>query len=46
MDTMVSGLYTLFGAHGRLPGLLRNAGLNLTDRMPVLKNLLIRQAMS
>ena len=45
MDTMVDGLYTLFGTHNRLAGRLRNAGLNLTDRIPVLKNLLIRQAL-
>jgi 2-polyprenyl-6-methoxyphenol hydroxylase-like FAD-dependent oxidoreductase len=46
MDTMVDGLYTLFGARAPLAGRLRNAGLNLTDRLPVLKNLLIRQALS
>jgi len=45
MDTMVDGLYSLFGTHNRLAGRLRNAGLNLTDRLPVLKNLLIRQAL-
>lgn len=46
MDAMVSGLYALFGAHNRLAGRLRNTGLNLTDRIPVLKNLLIRQALN
>ncbi|HEX6266125.1 MAG TPA: FAD-dependent monooxygenase, partial [Burkholderiales bacterium] len=46
MDTMVGGLYTLFGARSRLAGRLRNAGLNLTDRIPVLKNLLIRRALN
>ena len=45
MDAMVDGLYKLFGTHNRLAGRLRNAGLNLTDRLPVLKNLLIRQAL-
>jgi ubiquinone biosynthesis UbiH/UbiF/VisC/COQ6 family hydroxylase len=45
MDTMVDGLYKLFGTRNRLAGRLRNAGLNLTDRIPVLKNLLIRQAL-
>jgi ubiquinone biosynthesis UbiH/UbiF/VisC/COQ6 family hydroxylase len=45
MDTMVGGLFSLFGAPGPLAGRLRNAGLNLTDRLPVLKNLLIRQAL-
>jgi ubiquinone biosynthesis UbiH/UbiF/VisC/COQ6 family hydroxylase len=44
MDTMVDGLYTLFQARNPLAARLRNAGLNLTDRVPVLKNLLIRQA--
>jgi ubiquinone biosynthesis UbiH/UbiF/VisC/COQ6 family hydroxylase len=46
MDATVNGLYTLFGTHNRLTVLLRNAGLNLTDRIPVLKNLLIRQALN
>jgi 2-polyprenyl-6-methoxyphenol hydroxylase-like FAD-dependent oxidoreductase len=45
MDAVVDGLYTLFGTQNRLAARLRNAGLNLTDRMPVLKNLLIRQAL-
>ena len=45
MRTTVHGLFRLFEARG--PGLarLRNAGLNLADRMPVLKNLLMRHAM-
>ncbi|HYY62206.1 MAG TPA: FAD-dependent monooxygenase, partial [Burkholderiales bacterium] len=46
MDAVVSGLFALYGAKGGLVGRLRNAGLNLTDRLPVLKNILIRQAMS
>jgi 2-polyprenyl-6-methoxyphenol hydroxylase-like FAD-dependent oxidoreductase len=46
MDIMVDGLFTLFGAPGPLAGRLRNAGLNLTDRLPVLKNLLVRQALN
>jgi ubiquinone biosynthesis UbiH/UbiF/VisC/COQ6 family hydroxylase len=45
MDATVSGLFALFGTHGRFAGRLRNAGLNLTDRLPVLKNLLIRRAL-
>ena len=45
MDAMVDGLYKLFGARGRTAALLRNAGLNLTNRMSVVKNLLMRQAM-
>lgn len=46
MDATVHGLYRLFGAQARPLALLRNAGLNLTDRMPVIKNLLMRQAMA
>lgn len=45
MDTMVDGLHTLFGTRNPVAARLRNAGLNLTDRLPVLKNLLIRQAL-
>src|SRR5205085_4295477 len=45
MDAVVSGLFALYGARSSLVGRLRNAGLNLTDRLPVLKNILIRQAM-
>ena len=46
MDTMVDSLFRLFDAEGRLAAQLRNAGLNLTDRLPVVKNMLMRQAMS
>jgi len=46
MNTVVDGLFRLFGAEGERWSRLRNAGLNLTDRFPVLKNLLIRQAMN
>jgi ubiquinone biosynthesis UbiH/UbiF/VisC/COQ6 family hydroxylase len=46
MDAVVSGLFALYGAKSGLVGRLRNGGLNLTDRLPVLKNILIRQAMS
>ena len=46
MDAVVSGLFALYGAKSGFVGRLRNAGLNLTDRLPVLKNILIRQAMS
>lgn len=45
MRTTVHGLYRLFDARGAAVGRLRNAGLNLADRMPVLKNLLMRHAM-
>jgi len=46
MDAVVSGLFALYGARNGLVGRARNAGLNLTDRLPVLKNILMRQAMS
>jgi 2-polyprenylphenol 6-hydroxylase len=46
MNAVVDGLFRLFGREGANWSRLRNAGLNLTDRIPVLKNLLIRQAMS
>jgi len=46
MDAMVDGLYRLFGARGRTAARLRNTGLNLTNRMAVVKNLLMRQAMN
>jgi 2-polyprenylphenol 6-hydroxylase len=45
MDTMVDSLFRLFGAGGTLAARLRNAGLKLTDRLPVVKNVLMRQAM-
>ncbi len=46
MDFMVDGLYRLFGARSGGLARLRNAGLNLTDRLPVVKNVLIRRAMA
>ncbi len=46
MQRVTDGLQSLFAARGRLIPEIRNAGLNLTDRMPVLKNLLVRQALS
>jgi 2-polyprenyl-6-methoxyphenol hydroxylase-like FAD-dependent oxidoreductase len=46
MRATVHGLFTLFDADEGILKFARNAGLNLVDRMPVLKNLLIRQAMS
>jgi 2-octaprenylphenol hydroxylase len=46
MDTMVDSLFRLFGTESRLAARLRNAGLNLTDRLPVVKNMLMRQAMT
>jgi 2-octaprenylphenol hydroxylase len=45
MRATVHGLYRLFDAPGPALARLRNAGLNLADRMPVLKNLLMRHAM-
>jgi ubiquinone biosynthesis UbiH/UbiF/VisC/COQ6 family hydroxylase len=45
MRATVHGLYRLFGAPGGAAARLRNSGLQLADRMPVLKNLLMRHAM-
>jgi 2-polyprenylphenol 6-hydroxylase len=45
MDLMVDGLFRLFGADGEPVSRMRNAGLNLSSRLPVLKNMLIRHAM-
>jgi len=45
MRATVHGLFRLFGARGSGISRLRNAGLNLADRIPVLKNLLMRHAM-
>ena len=45
MRTVTDGLVRLFGASGRLPGEIRNRGLNFTDRWPVLKTLLVRHAL-
>jgi ubiquinone biosynthesis UbiH/UbiF/VisC/COQ6 family hydroxylase len=46
MDSMVDGLYTLFASQGGAAARLRNSGLRLVERLPMLKNLLVRQAMS
>jgi 2-octaprenylphenol hydroxylase len=46
MDGVVHGLFLLYGAESGLLSRLRNAGLNLADRLPVLKNILMRRAMS
>jgi len=45
MRSAVHGLHTLFGAEGATLRRLRNAGLNLTDRLPVIKNALLRHAL-
>lgn len=46
MDMAVSGLFNLYSARNRFVAGLRSAGLNLADRLPVLKNALMRQAMN
>jgi ubiquinone biosynthesis UbiH/UbiF/VisC/COQ6 family hydroxylase len=46
MDGVVHGLFRLYSGQNRLLARARNAGLNLTDRLPVLKNVLMRRAMS
>jgi ubiquinone biosynthesis UbiH/UbiF/VisC/COQ6 family hydroxylase len=45
MRGVTDGLQHLFAAQGSLISGIRNWGLNLTERMPVLKNLLVRQAL-
>lgn len=45
MRTTVHGLFRLFDARGGAISRLRNAGLNFANRVPVVKNLLMRQAM-
>jgi ubiquinone biosynthesis UbiH/UbiF/VisC/COQ6 family hydroxylase len=45
MRSVTDGLVRLFSATGRLPDAVRNRGMNLTDRLPVLKNLLVRHAL-
>jgi ubiquinone biosynthesis UbiH/UbiF/VisC/COQ6 family hydroxylase len=45
MRATVHGLHRLFDAPGPVAARLRNTGLQLADRLPVLKNLLMRQAM-
>jgi 2-octaprenylphenol hydroxylase len=45
MRGVTDGLVRLFGATGQLPAELRNRGLNFTDRLPVLKTLLVRHAL-
>ncbi|MBE0612200.1 MAG: UbiH/UbiF family hydroxylase [Burkholderiales bacterium] len=42
---VTDGLQRLFAAPGGIASTLRNAGLNLTNALPVLKNLLIRRAL-
>jgi ubiquinone biosynthesis UbiH/UbiF/VisC/COQ6 family hydroxylase len=45
MSATVHGLHRLFGSTAPAASRLRNAGLNFADRLPVLKNLLMCQAM-
>jgi 2-octaprenylphenol hydroxylase len=45
MSATVHGLHRLFGSPAPAATRLRNAGLNFADRLPVLKNLLMRHAM-
>ena len=45
MRATVHGLHSLFDAESRPMRLLRNQGLNLTNRMTVLKNSLLRHAL-
>jgi len=45
MSSGVHGLQALFGANDPATRRLRNLGLNLTDRLPVLKNALLRHAL-
>jgi len=44
MRTMTDGLATLFSLPGAAAAQIRNLGLNFTDRLAVLKNLLVRHA--
>ena len=45
LDWVTDGLQQLFAAPGGVAAKLRNAGLNLTNALPVVKNLLIRRAL-
>lgn len=46
MDWTVHGLFSLFSMRGPVLRGMRNTGLNLSERLPVLKAMLMRQAMS
>ena len=43
---VTDGLHEMFAAPGSAAAKLRNSGLNLTNALPVLKNLLIRRALA
>jgi 2-octaprenylphenol hydroxylase len=46
MQAGIDGLQRLFSAHGAAAAFVRNRGLNLVDRLPVVKNIIARQAMA
>jgi ubiquinone biosynthesis UbiH/UbiF/VisC/COQ6 family hydroxylase len=46
MRATVHGLYWLFDVRNSAIARLRNAGLSITDRLPLIKNLLVRRAMA
>ena len=46
MRATVHGLHSLFGSERQAIGGIRNVGLNLADRLPVLKNALVRHALN
>ena len=46
MQAGIDGLQRLFAARGTAAAFARNRGLNLVDRLPVLKNIIARQAMA
>jgi ubiquinone biosynthesis UbiH/UbiF/VisC/COQ6 family hydroxylase len=46
MRAGVHGLHNLFESHSPAAGLMRNIGLNLTNRLPVIKNILLRHALN
>jgi 2-octaprenyl-6-methoxyphenol hydroxylase len=45
MHAVTRGLHGLFAARSPIVGTLRNRGLNLSERLPVLKTMLIRHAL-
>lgn len=44
MQCVTHGLNRLFSERGRLTGFVRNAGMNLTARLPVVRDVLVRYA--
>ncbi len=46
LQYLTHGLNRLFGVRNPVAGALRNAGMNLTGRLPVLHNALIRYAVN